>query len=198
MVLGLFRDTFDIITLLMKRPVSSIGDSRDTIASRLKRNRLYSQLEDEENTSDIDNNIIVSGSKENSILRSSQYSKEKIIENDVISGDNSSIGSENPPIRSTISISSSFSSKNSSSSASKNNPPSSTRTSLLSSKRNTLSASQNTPLSSRNGSSSIGQSRISPPCENESLDSQKINQRHRGSIVNGSISFQTRYDVVIL
>ena len=92
----------------------------------------------------MDNTFIVSGSKENSILRSSQYSKEKLIENDVISVDNSSVGSENLPIRSTISISSSSSSKttNSSSSASKNNPPSSTRTSLSSSKRKTLSVSE--------------------------------------------------------
>ncbi|CAF2842983.1 unnamed protein product [Rotaria sp. Silwood2] len=104
----------------MKRSASSLTDGKDTISSRLKRNRLSTKLVQEENVTKVDNNGVVLCNKENSMSSESEYCKDKLTENGFNSGDSSSTASENPPLRSTISFSSSSSSKTTSSSTTHN------------------------------------------------------------------------------
>ncbi|CAF3073338.1 unnamed protein product [Rotaria socialis] len=90
----------------MKRSVSSISNSRDTISSRLKRNRLMNKNQNEENISNINKNVAFVRGKENSISNRSGNSKEKFLEKNIDLDDNSSIRSGQPPLQSTISFSS--------------------------------------------------------------------------------------------
>ncbi|CAF1228441.1 unnamed protein product [Rotaria magnacalcarata] len=91
----------------MKRLVSSISNSQDTISSRLKRTRSSRPLQEEEAASDVENDSVVLGGKENSIPSRSHYVKEKSTKNNGKSSSKNSNNSQNTSLRSTISISSS-------------------------------------------------------------------------------------------
>ncbi|CAF4600336.1 unnamed protein product [Rotaria socialis] len=93
----------------MKRSASSISKNRDVTTSRIKRSRLATPSEQEEDVFEADNDVENSYGKENMITSMPKCVKENLTQNNVNSGDSNPTAVDRTPLRSTISFCSSSS-----------------------------------------------------------------------------------------